>query len=372
MSDDDYIQVLYVVSTLRRCGPTSQLFEIIRFLDRDIFRPMVITLSKEPDNSARSEFSTIVPVHSLSLSRPVSVLWGPNRLSKVTGKTSVDVVHTQGIRADAVVALSRLHAQQVATIRNYFLEDYPMQYGAFRGRGVAGLHFMLLGLVDKPVACSESLSQRYRRLGMSTDAVLNGVDVDKFSPNDQKSARKILGLPTGERIFVYVGTLIERKAVDDIIDAFSALDHSGGCEAHLVIVGKGPQKEALEQKAEANGRIHFEGYSQKPRLYYQAADYSVSASRSEGLPNSVLESLACGTPVLLSDIEAHKEIKELCRRGCQLFKTGSVGSLRAEVRKLADLSRKDVVEAGARRCAENKLSSKRMSVEYQKIYKSLC
>ena len=75
------------------------------------------------------------------------------------------------------------------------------------------------------------------------------------------------------------------------------------------MIGDGKLKEGYQQKY-AHSNIKYLGHIEQPLKYLQASDFLISASVSEGLPNTVLESLACGIPVILSDIEPHREILE--------------------------------------------------------------
>ncbi len=136
----------------------------------------------------------------------------------------------------------------------------------------------------------------------------NGVDLDRFQPGDRAAARRRLGLPPGGRVLVSVGHLGDRKGHRETLAALARLPR----DVRLVLVGGDSKahrggKRDLEQLAESLGldeRVIFAGPQPCARvsLYYQAADASVLASWREGCPNVVLESLACGTPVVASDV----------------------------------------------------------------------
>ena len=128
----------------------------------------------------------------------------------------------------------------------------------------------------------------------------NGVDKGRFAVRDAGELRK--ALPAGKAVVLSVGNLIELKGHHLVIDALRDLD-----DTTLVIVGRGPMRSELEQRAKAAGishRVHFAGEVTQEELidYYNAADLLVLASRSEGMPNVVLESLSCGTPVVATDV----------------------------------------------------------------------
>ena len=93
--------IIFIVSTLRQTGPTNQLLYIIKNLDKNIFNPIVITLSPEPNNSLKSAFlNEGVEIKSLNLSRIKGYFQGGKIIKKIVDKYNSSIVHTQGLRAD--------------------------------------------------------------------------------------------------------------------------------------------------------------------------------------------------------------------------------------------------------------------------------
>jgi len=134
----------------------------------------------------------------------------------------------------------------------------------------------------------------------------NGVDLAMFRPKDRTAARSRLAL-TGPTL-LSVGHLIERKGHGLVIGALPALP-----EYELLIVGDGPERPALEQQAVRLGvgaRVRFLGRVAHEDLaeIYSASDALVLASSREGWPNVLLESMACGTPVVASGIWGNPEV----------------------------------------------------------------
>lgn len=137
----------------------------------------------------------------------------------------------------------------------------------------------------------------------------NGVDLKKFKPEDQSLSRQKLNLPANRKILLSVGHLVELKGHDIAIRALRELHE----EVHLVIVGAGPERQALEILAKSlqlTERVHFAGQvaNAELRWWYSAADALVLCSSREGWANVLLESMACGTPVVASDISGTREV----------------------------------------------------------------
>jgi glycosyltransferase involved in cell wall biosynthesis len=100
------------------------------------------------------------------------------------------------------------------------------------------------------------------------------------------------------RRFVYVGRLARIKAVEDLL---AALHDAGATEDHLTIIGDGPERADLEHRIDRLGlvaQVEMMGAVQDPAPWMAGADALILPSRSEGMPNVVLESLAVGTPVI--------------------------------------------------------------------------
>ncbi len=160
------------------------------------------------------------------------------------------------------------------------------------------------------VAVSGALREALIGLGAPSGKVTvlrNGVDLALFHPPaDREATRAELGLagPT----LISVGHLIERKGHDLVIEALARLP-----DWSLLIVGEGPERaklEALAARPGFAGRVRLLGgrpHAALPGLY-GAADVLVLASSREGWANVLLESMACGTPVVASDIWGNPEV----------------------------------------------------------------
>jgi glycosyltransferase involved in cell wall biosynthesis len=135
----------------------------------------------------------------------------------------------------------------------------------------------------------------------------NGVDLERFRLLDRDRARSDLGIGSRPTL-LSVGYLIERKGHHLVIEALAQLpDHQ------LLIVGGGPERMALELLAARLGvddRVRFVGVVPQHLLpsYYNAADILVLASSREGWANVLLESMACGTPVVATSIWGTPEV----------------------------------------------------------------
>jgi teichuronic acid biosynthesis glycosyltransferase TuaC len=164
------------------------------------------------------------------------------------------------------------------------------------------------------IGVSEALVDRMRRIGMPPDrlrVMRNGVDLDRFQPVQREAARERLGLPAG-RILLCVGNLQEHKGQRLLLEAFGRLAAKSG-DLQLIFVGEGEDQGWLMDRASSMGlagRVRCAGTVPNAELspWYSAADALVLASSREGWPNALLESMACGTPVVGTAVGGIPEI----------------------------------------------------------------
>jgi teichuronic acid biosynthesis glycosyltransferase TuaC len=159
------------------------------------------------------------------------------------------------------------------------------------------------------ITVSAALRAALVRLGVPVERVSvlrNGVDLELFSPGDTESLRrthKIDG-PT----LISVGHLIADKGHQFVIEALASLP-----DVRLIVVGDGPMRTELAALAERLGvadRVRWTGTLGQRALaeHYAIADATVLASKLEGMPNVLLESLACGTPVIATNVGGSGEV----------------------------------------------------------------
>jgi teichuronic acid biosynthesis glycosyltransferase TuaC len=161
------------------------------------------------------------------------------------------------------------------------------------------------------VTVSGALRERLHELGARPERVTvlrNGVDLTWFLPADDRDGlRRALGLGAN-KVLVSVGNLVELKGHHLVIEALRDL-----AGMQLVVIGDGEMAPALRRLAERLGmdsRVVFTGRLGQDALrqYYQAADALVLASSREGWANVLLESMACGTPVVATPVGGSPEV----------------------------------------------------------------
>ncbi|MBK8401734.1 MAG: glycosyltransferase family 4 protein [Propionivibrio sp.] len=174
---------------------------------------------------------------------------------------------------------------------------------------------------DASIGVCKALTDVLGNWGIPNDrlkVMRNGVDLERFHPLPVSEVRRELGL-SGSLIMLSVGYLVERKGHHLVIDALAKLlpEHP---DAMLIIIGEGVERRNLETQVTRLGlekSVRFTGALPNKELsrWYSAADVLVLASSREGWANVLLESMACGTPVVATRIWGTPEVVTNTRVG---------------------------------------------------------
>jgi teichuronic acid biosynthesis glycosyltransferase TuaC len=173
----------------------------------------------------------------------------------------------------------------------------------------------------RTIAVSPAMGREIEELGAPAGQVVvipTGVDTDVFHPIDRAAARAELGLPADGPILVAAARLSSEKGINHLLDALPKV--TAAAPPRLLLVGDGAERAALGAQAARLGiadRVRFEGWQPegRMRLYYGAADLACLPSLNEGWPDALMESAACGCPVVASRVGGVPDIVALTGAG---------------------------------------------------------
>ncbi len=232
-----------------------------------------------------------------------------------------DVLHVVGISWHCYTGIlaARLLHKRVVVEMVMLGDDDPASIAALR---FGALKLAIWKRADRVASLSSALTEAARSAGIPPERIPEipvGVDTELFRPlpdsdRDPEARRRLrerLGLPPSGRLAVFVGAIMARKGVDTLVEAWPAV-LAAVPEAHLLLVGPRdltPEdrlfREELDRRIDALGireRVHFAGRVDGVETRLQAADLFVLPSLTEGLPNSLLEAMACAVPTLMTDL----------------------------------------------------------------------
>ncbi len=225
--------------------------------------------------------------------KPVNLILATARYRQIIKQFQPDIVHAHMMTG---VVLARVlkansHYNLVSTVHNEF------QHSA-----------IMMGLADRVIAVSKAVSESMAKRGIPQHklrVISNGTLGSVRSSNIQEYEPVELQHPA----IVTVAGMYQRKGISELIDAFAQIA-ADFPEAHLYIVGNGPDRQSFAEQAQStpyNRRIHFEGFQPQPQRYLLAADIFVLASHRDPSPLVIPEAREAGCAIIASDVDGIPE-----------------------------------------------------------------
>lgn len=231
---------------------------------------------------------------------------------------------------------------------------------------------VVLNRIFRTIVVSSTLlhiaRQEYRIGAARLQFIRNGIDVARFFPGRSPDLRQSMGLRDSDLLFGFAGRLSDEKNLPLLLRSFHLANLEG---AKLLLVGDGPRSGDLRRLVQELGladRTIFAGHAEDVLPYYRAMDVFVMSSATEQTPNALLEAMACGLPVLSTDVG---DCAELLGHNREPVIVGP-GDVSAYSGALQALARDAVLRA--RLGAENRsrcvaqFSFDRMLNEYRSVY----
>lgn len=199
--------------------------------------------------------------------------------------------------------------------------------------------------------------------------VCGGVDPDELRAAPRVS-RAELGVPRNAPIVFWAGRLDRVKGLGHLIDAFAGVARSS--VAHLLLAGDGPLRESLGERierADLASRVHLLGARRDVPSLLRATDVFVFPSLTEGLPNALLEAMACGCPIVTTDVPGCRDLITAGETGL-IVPFGDVAALSTAIMRLLD-DRGLARQLGARAAlaVERDWHIDRMFAGYEGVYR---
>lgn len=282
-----------------------------------------------------------------------------------------DVVHAHQARSPAHAAvLAKLFTAKPVVVK-VTCGGKRGDLADLSGSVTGALRRLLLRNADRIVVLSDESFEEALQIGVAAERVLrvkNGVDTEHFAPSSGPSKQDS---PT----VVYVGRLVPEKGIDVLLRAWRrVIDTPQSAGYRLVLVGDGTQRQALEQLAQELGiahRVQFVGGKHDVRRFLQQAHAFVLSSRFEGLPNALLEAMACGLPVVATEAGG---VPDLVADGITglLAPPEDVGALASALgRIVSDAGLRERLGKAARQLVVREYSLNAVARDYEALYRAL-
>ncbi len=366
---------LTIVTAVNSLSPTSMpLNEFVAWRSRHLpgERHRVVSLAGRSADAPPSGVPGTVPVVAAG---GAGAFLREVRATLREGRAPGDrrILHAHHPRSGVVVALARLGAATgtpvLFTVHNMFTRYHPATR-LLSAASFAGADHVTF--VSHAAADAFPAVLKRARAGAFT-VIPNGVDLERVDATLRRVRGERGDRPAEGRRFrlVNVGKFTEQKGHGFLLDVVKRLP-----EVDLVLVGDGPLRPGIRARVEREGlaeRVRFTGLVAREQVYAELldADLFVSPALWEGLPIAVLEAMALSTPVLLSDIAPHREIR---REQADLpLLAADPGAWEAAIRDWSARTPDARAGAGAgnRRTVERAFTLARMHERYTEVYDAL-
>ena len=315
------LRVLALLPDLGGGGAQQVMLRVLRDLPRERFVPELAVVRAE--GPLRDAVPSDVPLHDLAAR---SVRWAGPALRRLIRQQRPHVVFSTIYHTNLLVLLLRpfLPEGTRVVVREATLLGPAVETGVIPGR-LAWLHRALYRTADVVVAQCDAMARDLVGLGIPEQrvvTVLNPLDVDRLAAEAASAKSPFVGRGPGPHI-VAAGRLVHQKGFDRLLRAVPELRRKRS-SAQVWILGDDPggrdsaaeELRSLQVSLGLEDCVHFVGYRSDVVAWLAHADLFVLSSRYEGLPNVLLEALACGCSVVALEGEGGtREVLERCGRG---------------------------------------------------------
>lgn len=363
------IKICYLVSSLCNEGPVNVIYNIVKYINFDMFDVSIVTLTPEKENSRLKDFFDLpIIVKQLSPIKYKSLLSLYFFLMKELRTLSPNIVHAHCSRSLYLLALLPHKFLKTYTIHIYPGIQHIKMHGIIKGRVLCSLNHFFTKYMDLPIACSQSVAEQYKIIKkLDVESIPNGTSVPvwNFDEEEKYRLRRNLGMRQDYKYFIFIGRFSEEKNPTLVFNSFCSLNDK---KIGLVMLGDGPvRKDLLSNRYE---NIILPGFTNKVVDYIKASDYYISASEVEGLANTLLECMAVGLPMLLSNIPSHNEVLKYISNNKEvalILDNTDIETIKNGISEIINID-----TGKARVILQNlflsRYTAKKMSESYQKLY----
>jgi glycosyltransferase involved in cell wall biosynthesis len=292
-------------------------------------------------------------------------------IRKFIKKNRIDVLHTHWYKPDIIglMAAAGTNCRVVSTPHGW------SKNADFKLHCYEGINRLIFPFFSAVVPVSREIYQELNHLpwlGHKLHLIENGVDLEEIGTVTEINDAIASWRHQGRFVLGYIGQLIPRKGLDILIQAFASLDYRS---FRLAIVGSGAQEAELRNLVDRYSLgeyIKFFGFREDRLGFLKGFDAFILPSRREGTPRCVMEAMAAGVPVIVSNIQGCLNLVTHNNNGL-VFEVDDHQNLANQINRLRyDTSLRARLCREAQRHILKQFSAQRMADEYLQLYESLC
>ena len=372
------IKVGYVISSLGCGGVEKYVVDLANRLDCQKFSVVIFTFR---EGELAASVGKDVKIINLGKKRKGNDFLLPFRLGRSLRKENIDVVHSNNWSTFLETVMARrmaavplhIHAQHGVEMNDS--EAFSNWKRNKRNRIRQICSFFTDRLVAVSKATSTFMCQEWRVSEHNVQLIYNGVDLDLFNikSSQRNFLRNLINIKENDCVIGSVGRLMQVKNYPCLVKSFAKCQKKQP-RLKLLLVGDGPEKEnvqVLTKELNVENNVILLGRRSDVQELLTVMDIFVLPSFSEGVSLALLEAMACGLPVIATDVGGNPEVVEHNNCG-YLVKSDNPEDMANAINKLISQPEKTRGFANtARKRVETMFSMKTMVTSYENLYLNL-
>jgi len=348
-------------------GTERQVFELIRGLDQRRYKPAFAVFQDTRSDKCQEIPCNRIIVDVKSMSDPKSILKMIG-MAACIHRLKIDLVHIFFNDASIIAPpFCKIGGAKVITSRR----DMGFWYTPAKLTLLRISNLFVDRIAANSVAVKENVCRCERFPKNSIEVLYNGLSADRFNSAAAADFRQDLGIGPKDRIIGMVSNLYPVKRPRDLIRALAFI-HESDRRVHLVFVGGGPAEidplRLFVRDLGLQGKVHFLGRRRDVGSIIKHFDVCVLCSESEGLPNAVIEYMACEKPVVCTNAGGNSELVKDGINGL-LVAPGDIGSLSKRILELlSDDALRAALGKKGRELFLSSFTDKKMVLDYMDFY----
>jgi len=372
--------ILFVIDNLTFGGGERVFSQVIRGLNKERFGVFVASSPGGKFEKKVAEVGMkIEPVDMTSRYNLGTI----SQLKRIIKTKDVQIVHSQGARADFFARIAARIANAPITISSMAMLVEGYDVGILRKNLYVLIDRWTERWVDKFIVLSEALRRAliegHKIPPEKVVKIYNGIELDEYNPGLKEArskkleVRRELGLENDVPVIGAIGRLVWQKGFEYLIQAIPKVIEVFP-ETRFLIVGEGPLKDKLKVKGEklkVADSIIFAGFRSDIKEILTSVDLLVMPSLLEGLPMVLLEGMAMAKPIVATKIEGITEVLENGKTGLLVLPKNTDSLAEAIIQILNDKTKSNLLGQNARKMVEEKFSVEKMVEQIERLYEGL-
>jgi len=378
-STGQYISILFAIDGLEFGGGERTFLQLIRGLSCERY---VIHVATSPEGDFFKTLTGMgIDVVPLDLRKRVNVK-NIKRLSEIISEKKINIVHSQGGRADFYARIAaRMLKPKIKVVNTVAMPVKGYDVGALRKGVYRFFDWLSERYVDRFIVVSEVLRETllgsYRILPDKVIKIYNGIELNEYHPDDSSESLKSIReeYNIGEEVFLIgaIGRIVWQKGFEYLIECVPEIVRAYP-DAKILIVGDGPLLDglkALGERLKVKDNVIFAGFRSDIKEILSAVDLLVVPSLLEGFPMVTLEAMAMAKSIIATNIDGITEQITDGVDGILVPPKNPSALAKAIIKVLNDKETARTMGLAARERVEREFSVEKMVAETEKVYMSL-